>query len=122
LLARGRNLILERQEGDGFTGARKAKVVRVDAQNAAIEISPAVGTGEGFTWGTLVLRGNLATAGHGEGKPEKVLGSGDATRSSQSFALAQKGVSFVADATQPSGVRADIEVKVEGQIWEQTAS
>ncbi len=121
LLARGRELVLERQGSEDFAGARKVRVERVVAASGAL-VSPAIEKSEGFTLGNAVLRGNLAAAGHGEGKPEKVLGSGDATLGNQIFVLAQKGVSFVADPTQPSGVRADVAVRVEGQTWEQVAA
>jgi hypothetical protein len=51
-----------------------------------------------------------------------VLGSGDATLSGQRFVLAQQMVSFVPDPTQPRGVRADIDVVVDGQIWQQVGA
>ena len=75
-----------------------------------------------YTVADTVLRGNIISAGHGERKPAKVLGSGDAIRSNQSFVLKVKDISFVADATQPSGVRADIEITVEGRAWKQVGT
>jgi hypothetical protein len=122
LLARGRRLVIEREEDGALVDAREAVVAAVDVAGSAILIDPPLSADLGFTHGNAVLSANVARAGHGESKPEKVLGSGDATRLSQSFVLSEQGVSFVADATQPSGVRAAVEVKIAGQTWQQVAS
>ena len=134
LLARGRQVVLEREvlpedEDDEvtYTGALEAGVEEVDATDEAapavvLDLAVPLKEPDGFTLGNAVLRGNVVLAGHGEGKPEKVLGSGDAARSNQRFVLEEEGISFVADATQPSGVRADITVRVEGRGWQQVAN
>jgi hypothetical protein len=67
----------------------------------------------------LVLRANAVLAGHGETKGERALGSGDASRSHQTFRFDEKGVSFVADPGQPAGVRAAIEVRIGNRVWQQ---
>jgi hypothetical protein len=74
------------------------------------------------THGNLEINANVVSIGHGENRPQRVLGSGDTTRSHQSFVLEVEEVSFVPDATQSSGVRADLELKVAGQVWEQVAN
>ena len=122
LLARGRKLILEQESGADYTGAVEAEVLTVDADGLAIEVSRELAAEDGFTLGNTVVRGNVATAGHGETKPQKVLGSGDAKRPNPSFVLEVEGVSFIADATQPSGVRADLTVLVGDQKWQQVAN
>jgi hypothetical protein len=76
----------------------------------------------GATYGGLVVHGNIVTAGHGVRRPEKVLGSGDAARIRQRFLLEAENVSFVPDATQSSGVRAAIEVTIDGRRWDQVAT
>ncbi len=76
----------------------------------------------GFPKGALVIRGNVALVGHGESKPQKILGSGDATQSNQEFTLAVDAVSFTPDATMSSGVAAAIDVEVAGRIWEQVST
>jgi hypothetical protein len=76
----------------------------------------------GFTRENLRIAGNVALASHGERQPEKVLGSGDATLSGQRFVLSQQAVSFISDPQQPRGVRADIDVVVDGRIWEQVGT
>jgi predicted phage baseplate assembly protein len=65
---------------------------------------------------------NVVLAGHGEGEPEKILGSGDAMLFNQSFTLEVEGVAFTADATKSSGVAAAMDVSVDGQIWEQVST
>ncbi|MES1241422.1 MAG: hypothetical protein ABUT39_07370 [Acidobacteriota bacterium] len=67
----------------------------------------------------LVLRANAVLAGHGEARDERALGSGDASRSNQTFRFDETGVSFVADPGQPSGVRAAIEVRIGNRVWQQ---
>lgn len=76
----------------------------------------------GFTRENLRIAGNVALASHGERQPDKVLGSGDATQSGQHFVLAQQAVSFVPDPKQPRGVRADIDIVVDGRVWEQVGT
>lgn len=72
--------------------------------------------------GKLIIRGNVVLAGHGETKPAKILGSGDASKTNQEFTLQVEGVSFTDDATMSSGVAAAIEVEVEGRVWQQVSS
>jgi hypothetical protein len=76
----------------------------------------------GFTRDNLRIAGNVVAASHGEHQPDKVLGSGDATMSGQHFVLAQTQISFISDPTQPRGVRADIDVVVDGRIWKQVSA
>ncbi|MFZ5447957.1 MAG: hypothetical protein ACOZFS_04895 [Thermodesulfobacteriota bacterium] len=76
----------------------------------------------GFTYHNTLATANVVRAGHGETKTAKVLGSGSASQSNQAFILAEDKVSFIADATQPAGVRAAIQVNVAGSLWEQTGS
>lgn len=76
----------------------------------------------GSTAGNLVLRGNVVPAGHGEAKPLKVLGSGNAAINHQRFLLDVKDASFVADPAMPGGVRADLVVSVSGEQWLQVGN
>ncbi|TKB25857.1 hypothetical protein FCL47_12230 [Desulfopila sp. IMCC35006] len=72
--------------------------------------------------GRMVLNGNVVVAGHGEAQPEKILGSGDASKNNQMFTLEIAGISFTSDATKSAGVAAAIEVVVAGRVWEQVSS
>ncbi|MCP4256656.1 MAG: hypothetical protein GY774_03905 [Planctomycetes bacterium] len=77
---------------------------------------------EDFTKGELKILANIVLAGHGEKKPEKILGSGNAAKTNQEFILEVGGVSFTPDATKSSGVAAAIEVEVAGRVWEQVST
>ena len=68
------------------------------------------------------MRANVALAGHGEGKPGKILGSGDASVGGQSFTLEIDDLTHVSDPVFPGGIRAAVDVEIEGRIWQQVAS
>jgi Baseplate J-like protein len=122
-LDKGRRLIVQ-----GASRAVAATVVAVDREQSFMVISPALpGDGDGgdaaaFTRHGTAIYANVALCGHGETRPAKILGSGDATKSNQSFELKVEGLAFVADATQAAGVRAAIEVAVGDRIWQQVAT
>ena len=121
-------------ETASLTIGRKLVVYRSDAADRGYLTAVSAATGDtlrlrdgipdgaGFTRENLRIAGNVALASHGERQTEKVLGSGDATLSGQRFVLAQQAVSFVPDPKQPRGVRADIDVVVDGRIWEQVGT
>jgi len=116
-LAHGRRLLVEVLDAGGTT-TLVTQVEAVDGNTLIlVDALPA-----GATVGNVVISGNVVPAGHGERKPEKVLGSGDATRSGQTFVLDEPRLSFIPDATMTSGVSADVEVKVEGRGWTQVSS
>lgn len=115
-LEKGRLLMVERT--DDATAAFFTTVARTEGTTLVL----ARDLPTGFTRGNTLIAGNVVLAGHGERRGEKVLGSGDATRANQSFVLAEAGVSFVADPTQPAGVRAAIDLSVAGRVWEQVGS
>ena len=113
VMEKGRTVLVERSDDPAaafFTTVAKT-------ENNDLFLSQDLPTG--FTYGNCLIAGNIILAGHGETRGEKVLGSGDATQSSQFFVFEQENISFVSDATQPSGVRAAIEVRVEGRTWRQ---
>lgn len=91
-----------------------------NAEAAWIQLADALP--EGTTAGNLAIYANVVTAGQGETRAERVLGSGDGARVNQRFTLAAADLSFVADATMSAGVRADVTVKVAGETWTQVAS
>lgn len=76
----------------------------------------------GSTAGNLVLYANVVETGHGVARPERVLGSGDATRNLQQFTLAVAEVSWVADPLMAAGVRADLQLNVAGETWQPIAN
>lgn len=115
-LEKGRVLMVERT--DDATAAFFTTVAKVEGTTLVL----ARNLPTGFTRGNTLIAGNVVLSGHGESKGEKVLGSGDATRANQSFVFAETGVSFVADPTQPAGVRAAVDLSVAGRVWEQVGS
>jgi len=74
-----------------------------------------------YITGSTVIRANVVSAGHGEVQSERILGSGNATLSNQEFLFPVSDVSFIFDSTQSSGVRADIDVIVDGEPWIQVS-
>jgi hypothetical protein len=120
VLEKGRALMVENADDPG--AAFFTTVAKIDTNRSPAELVIGQDLPAGFTVGNALIAGNVVLAGHGETKGEKVLGSGDATRLSQVFRFEEKEVAFVADATQPSGVRAAITVQVAGRVWEQVAS
>lgn len=120
LLIIGRRLWIEQGDAAGDVDGFESAVV--DLTDTTIVVDPPIPAGEGFTIGNTILRGNVVTAGHGETQTERILGSGDAASLNQSFLLAVTGVSFVADPTFPAGVRADLDVIIDGRTWQQVGT
>jgi hypothetical protein len=122
LLKPGRRLLVVGQ-GD----ARAVTVKSVDKGARSVTVTPALPGGEdggaGAFWRhATTIYANVVEAGHGEGKPERVLGGGDATRSNQSFHLDVAKIAQVSDPAFPSGVRADLRLFVDGREWTQVAT
>jgi len=115
-LVRGRRLIIV-----AGAEARAATIVEVDAKAMppTVTVTPAPPPGSQFPRHTTQLLANVVPAGHGETRPPRILGSGDATASSQTFMLEVDDIAFTADATRASGVRAALEVDVAGRTWTQ---
>ncbi len=116
-LAKGRVLVAQSNGA-----AVKTTVAQLHAGASPPQIILADDVPDGSTVNSLVLGGNAVPAGHGETRSERVLGSGDATQLNMSFLLPLSGISFVADASQPSGVAAAMDVKVDGVIWNQVGN
>jgi predicted phage baseplate assembly protein len=68
----------------------------------------------------VVLYGNVARATHGE-TVEEILGSGDASRRNQRFALSGIPLTYL-PAANPRGVASTLEVRVHGVLWREVAS
>jgi hypothetical protein len=116
-LAPGRKLIVE---GGGEAQLSSLVEVQPSAQGDALLLADDLPAGT--TYATLLLSANVVRAGHGERRPAKILGNGDAIRSRQRFVLAEKDVAFVADRSQRAGVAAAITVTVDGQAWDQLST
>ncbi len=113
----GRTLIL-----DNGSAALATRLLELDASASPPWVRLEQVPPPGSTAENLVLYANVVTAGHGETKPVKILGSGDGSRNQQRFLLEADDASFVADPSMPSGVRADLRVSVAGEVWAQVAN
>ena len=69
---------------------------------------------------TVAVCANLAPASHGESVGE-IAGSGDASRPDQNFLLKQAPLTYVSAAT-PSGRSATLQVRVNGELWNEAPS
>lgn len=72
-------------------------------------------------WSTTISA-NVVTADHGETQTLKIIGSGDAVKSNQSFEIKAQELSFVTDPAMPSGVRAGVELFVGTRRWQQVGN
>ena len=123
LLMVGRRVVLEQVDNSGASlKGWPARLMSADPATGAITLDHMPPAADGYTLGNTRVRANVVMAGHGEGKPVKVLGSGDATRSFQNFMLAEKDVAFIADSAMAAGVAAAIEVRAGEQIWQQVST
>ncbi len=122
LLVIGRVLVIA-----GNNDAVEVTVKEVDNANGSIKVSPAIpgsglsesGTTTAYTRHDTVIYGNAVQAGHGETQNKKILGSGDASLSGQSFDFEVEAVSFVSDSLFSAGVRAAVAVNVDQRTWVQ---
>lgn len=102
------------------TMAMETTLADLDSQGTWLHLADDLPAGT--TAGNLEILGNVVASGHGEARPWRVLGSGDGTRSHQSFTLEVEDLAFVADVTMSSGVRAALELAVAGETWTQVSS
>ncbi len=72
-----------------------------------------------FTRNNTLIYANAVRATHGETQPEKIVGNGDASQTGQCFELASDKISWLADATFSTGVRADLSLRVGQRVWQQ---
>ena len=122
LMVPGRRLVLEHDPpADGGTPV-ETTVKSADPPNGTIVLDRGLTGDDGFTLGNTLIRGNVVAGGHGESKPGRVLGSGDAAQSNQSFVFEVEDISFVADSAQSAGVRAAITVAVGERTYEQVST
>ncbi len=94
--------------------ALHTRVVEIDLERATITLEDPL---PGITpTSDVAIWCNVVRAGHGETRPEKVLGSGTGTPDA-AYTFDADDVAFVFDATRESGVRAAIELRVDGKAW-----
>jgi baseplate J-like protein len=119
-LHRGRQLVLASASDafDPFT----ARIESFDPSARKMRIDlPASGLTD-IRRGDLVIHANVADAGHGETKPVRVLGSGNAAATSQRFVIDVDDLSHVRDPSMPGGVRAGLRIEIEHELYSEVAS
>lgn len=124
LMKPGRRLLIA---GDGVACAVTVKSVDRTPGSLSVTVTPGIplaadGGAGGYTRHATIIYANAVQAGHGETKPERILGGGDATQSNQSFNLDVENISHLRDTAFPSGVRADLRLFVDGREWTQVAN
>ncbi|MEN8175229.1 MAG: hypothetical protein ABFS23_05670, partial [Pseudomonadota bacterium] len=92
--------------------------IRHDRDHTHLKLQSSIG--HVFDRAGLRINANVAPATHGE-SVEAILGSGDASRSNQHFALNQAPLTFVS-ADTPSGRASTLEVRVNDVLWSETAT
>lgn len=121
----GRAIVVEDEKGKAR--AQLAEVVDAAAvdtdddgapDHLAIRVRPPLAAA--LPTATAVLRGNVVEATHGETVRE-TLGSGDASRAFQRFALRRAPLTYIAAATS-TGVQSTLEVRVGGVLWREVPS
>lgn len=101
---------------------RVLRLLRAGAGAGTAEVTFGDPVPEGATVGSLRVRANVAPAGHGETKPATVIGSGAAATVNQRFVLPVTGVATVPDPAFASGARHDLELTIQGRVWQQVPS
>ncbi|TDT77932.1 hypothetical protein BDE40_1233 [Litoreibacter halocynthiae] len=114
ILRPGRPLIIS----DSVTDVQASLATIKPLGGGRVEISLEIaGSIAPMTRGDTVFQLNAVTAGHGESKGPKTLGSGDGEQMRQSFLLQLADISHIASPVPESGVMPALEVAVEGEVW-----
>ena len=98
-----------------------AHITRIESRSAtqttvALDI-PAQSL-DGLTLGATLVYANTAMFGHGKTLPPRVLGSGDAGDPAPRMHIAEVPVSTRPNPAFPGGIAPDIEITVDGRIWQ----
>ena len=120
-MVKGRRLVLA---GKGLSGKLQSEVVTLMSAAAAaggrttlsLELAP----DSSYERATAVVLGNVARATHGE-TITQILGSGDARRPFQRYAVQQAPLTFV-PADDPRGAASTLQVQVDGVRWTERPS
>jgi uncharacterized phage protein gp47/JayE len=120
LLKPGKTLILESETST--PAALTAAITTINLAAGSITVDADGAALAAFTRGSLTIRANAVRAGHGESKPVKPLGSGNAELADQEFLLAYDDISQERDTSLPGGMRAAIQITAEGQSFAQVGS
>jgi hypothetical protein len=121
-LSIGQNVTLtgERADLDGVIETEVLTIADMVFSNGRTTLKFAQGLQNSYVRESVTINANVARATHGE-TVQETLGSGDASRPYQSFALLQSPLTYVSSA-QPSGAQSTLEVRVGGLLWREVPS
>jgi hypothetical protein len=115
----GRKLVVTGQRVDGAGEHAEAVEVADVEHDQRTTIRLATPLAHAYDRASVRIRGNVATATHGETVAGEILGDGEASRRFQSFALRRQPVTYVPQGGAPGGVASTVEVRVEGVRWDE---
>ncbi|MER8608697.1 hypothetical protein NKH48_34420, partial [Mesorhizobium sp. M1233] len=122
LLTAGKSMLIEPEIAAPDRLPFLASIVELDRVTRRVTLSCPPDAFEGYTVADVIIRANAVAVGHGEAFPRIILGNGDASRTNQLFLIAKREVSFVADQTIEAGVRAAVEVHIDGGRYEEVST
>lgn len=113
----GQALIISGERADlrGSDAAELLAVAQVTLEDGLTRLVFVEDLAHTYVRETVRINANVALATHGESKQE-VLGSGDASRIFQRFALRQPPLTYVSAPT-PSGAESTLEIRVNDVLW-----
>jgi hypothetical protein len=98
-----------------------AHITRIDSRSATlttVALDIPVSALDGLTLGATLVHANTALFGHGKALPPRVLGSGDAGNPSPRLHITESPVATRANPAFPGGIAPDIEITVDGRVWQ----
>jgi len=120
-MVEGRTLVLA---GKSTSGKPQSEVVILDSAASSpggrTALTFKLALAASYDRSTAAVYGNVAHATHGE-TVSQILGSGDARKGFQAFALQQQPLTFV-PADNPRGASSTLEVQVDGVRWTERPS
>lgn len=129
----GRHVVVsgERTDIPGATGVRGTELAVIAAVDQALDpdlpgdhvhtvLTLTADLAYRYRRDTVRIQGNVVAATHGESRDEP-LGSGDAARTNQTFALWQSPLTWL-PADNPLGAVPELEIRVDGLRWHQVDS
>lgn len=94
-----------------------AEVQSVEDVDGLTQITLTSALSHDYVRTTVEIHANVVPVTHGASGRAHVLGSGDATRTFQRFQLPRAPLTHVTSASSPSGVEAELVVRVDGVAW-----
>ena len=118
----GRTLLITgKRASDGADASESVTLDHVETSAGVSKLILAGALANNYTLGTMTIFGNVAHATHGETVSE-VLGGGDASKRYQVLGLRQSPLTFVRNATSPSGTASTLELRVNDVRWTEVPS